>query len=109
MRIYEVRPLPPIRKTKALAVVIGFGAFTCAAVWLRLRFDADWIAGVPFLLAMPIGWFFFWTKRCPVCARRLQARKDGQDNSTKYMLFSRCDRCKVDWDTGIVGDTRHDD
>ncbi len=107
--MHQIRPLPLIRKTKSLAVVLGFVAFTCAAVWLSHHFEADWIAELPALLAVPIGWFFFWKWRCPICAQRLQTKKVDLANSTKYSVYSRCDRCKIDWDTGIIGDARYDD
>lgn len=107
--MYQTRPLPPIRKPKALAVVLGFAAFTCTTMWLSHQLNADWLAGVPFLLAVPIGWLFFVTWRCPLCAQQLRTEKVELAKSTKYAIFSRCDRCKIDWDTGVIADRRYVD
>jgi hypothetical protein len=103
------RPLPRTPWTRAVAVVAAFSIFAAITVWLALQFDNHWLMGLPFLAAVPVGYYFFWVRRCPECGSRLAARREMLGTTTTYRLLSRCDRCQIDWDTGLLGDTNNDE
>ncbi len=103
------RPLPRIPWKRAAGVVAAFSAFAAATVWLVVRFDYDWLMGLPFVAAVPVGYYFFWVRRCPECGQRVTSRREMLGSTTSYRVLSRCDHCQIDWDTGHLGDTNHDD
>lgn len=107
--MFPERPLPKIPWIKAVGVVAAFSAFAGVTVWVSVRLQADWMIGLPFFAALPVGYYFFWVSRCPECGHRLTSHREMLGGSTAYRLLSRCDRCKIDWDTGQIGDTSYDD
>jgi uncharacterized membrane protein YfcA len=103
------RPLPKIQWTRAVVIVAAFLVFTGVTVWLAVRYDNRWLFGLPFVVAIPVGYYFFWVRRCPECGSRLASRREMLGARTTYRFLSRCERCQIDWDTGLLGDTNHDD
>jgi hypothetical protein len=75
---------------------------------VAVKLQADWLLTVLFISAAPVGYFFFWTRRCPECGRHLTDRREML-SATAYRILSRCGRCQIDWDTGLLGDTKCDD
>ncbi len=103
------RPLPRTPLLKALSVIAAFSAIAVIAVWLSLYLHAEWLVAVLFVAAVPVGNYFFAVSRCPDCGQRLTTQRKMSDYSTAYRVLSRCDQCQIDWDTGLLGDTRYDD
>lgn len=105
----EERPLPRTSQARAIAVVLTFSTACCLAVWLAIYVEMEWLAGVPFIAAVPFGYYFFWVRTCPECGRRLAEHSEPLNAPTRFRVLSRCEQCQIDWDTGVVHDTRYDD
>ncbi len=103
------RPVPKIPMQKIVAVVAAFTIVTGLLVWISLLLDANWLMTVPFVGALPVGWYFFTTGQCPECGQPLTTCREVVGVSTTYKILSRCGHCDIDWDTGLLGDSRHDD
>ena len=102
------RPLPRTPWKKSLGVIAAFSAFAAITVLIAVRFNCDWLIGVPFVAAVPIGYYFFWMRRCPECGHQLADLREMVGSTTTYRLLSRCNHCLIDWDTGLLGDTNYD-
>ena len=102
------RPLPRRPWKKTVAIVAAFSVFAGVTVWLVVRFDYHWFMGLPFVAAIAVG-SYFWERRCPECGLPLVSRREMLGGTTHYRVFSRCARCQIDWDTGLLGDTNYDD
>ncbi len=103
------RPLPRTPWPKVVGVVAAFSIGAGLFAWLSFLVRSEWLMVVPFLAAIPIGNYFFTVERCPVCDQPLMTYREPDGFSTAYRVLSRCGQCEIDWDTGILGDTRYDD
>jgi hypothetical protein len=93
-----------MRKSRAVAVGVGFTVLAAIAVWLGLRFDR--LNLIPWLLAIPVLAIIgscHW-RRCPECRGRLILRRDYFPGTRKFRCLQDCPRCQIAWDTGDVGD-----
>ena len=107
--MFTQRPLPRMPWKRTLVVVMAFSGFSALTAWLAVWFDFPWLAALPFLASLPVGYYFFWVKRCPECGQRLTSRREMLGASTEFRLLQRCDRCHIDWDTRLIGDTKYDE
>jgi len=89
--------------------MVAFTVFAASTVWFVVDFGHDWLMALPFIAALPMGYYFFWVRRCPECGRRLVSRRESLGSTTTYRWLSRCDHCQIDWDTRTIGDTKYDD
>jgi hypothetical protein len=103
------RPWPSSPRFRNIGIAATFATLTCAFVWLGLHFGNSLLAAVPFFLAVPVSWYFFWPRRCPQCGGRLRSLDDPVPASTKYRILAVCSRCEINWDTGMTGDTAYND
>jgi apolipoprotein N-acyltransferase len=101
------RQLPRTTLICAITVVAGFALFAGLIVWIVVRFGCDWLIALPFVIALPVGSYFFCARRCPECGSRLAYRREMLGETTEYRWLARCDHCQIDWDTGIFDDTEH--
>jgi hypothetical protein len=101
------RPWPSSPRLRNVGIVATFAILTCAFVWLGMRLEQPLVAALPFFVAMPIGCYFFWPRRCPECRGRLRTRDDAIEGTTEYRILAVCSQCGVVWDTGLKGDTAY--
>ncbi len=106
--MFTERPLPS-RPWRNAIIVIAFTLLTIIMILVADRVEIDWLAAIPFLIAPLVGYYLFWVRHCPECGGRLISRKEFIRSTTKFRWISRCERCQVDWETGIRGDTIYDD
>jgi hypothetical protein len=106
--MYAERPLPRTPYKHALVVAM-FTVATVITVWVSVRLQMHVLAGVPFFLAVPLGFYFFCVRRCPECGSRLSNHNELRTDTTGFRILSRCERCQVDWDTGFRGDSKYSD
>jgi hypothetical protein len=107
--MFTERPFPAAPRSRNIGIVVGYVVFTAIFVSLGIHFGKVWIAAIPFFVAVPIGWYFFWPRRCPECGGRLISRDEPIGTTSRIRILARCPKCQVDWDTGMVGDTKYDD
>jgi len=98
----------PTRPWRNLAIIIAFLLVTVGAIYLAYVFEITMLAGIPFLCAAPIGYYFFVPKRCPECGQKLACYSDFFENSTEFRNMGSCQRCRINWDYGTCGDTKYD-
>jgi apolipoprotein N-acyltransferase len=106
--MFTERPWPSSPRFRNIGIAVTFTTLTCAFVWLGMRLDQPLVAALPFFVAVPVGWYFFWPRRCPQCGGRLRTREDPVPDGTKYRILAVCPKCEVNWDTGLTGDTAYD-
>jgi apolipoprotein N-acyltransferase len=103
------RPWPSSPRFRNVGIVATFAVSTAFFLWLGMRLEQPVVAALPFFVAVPIGWYLFWPRRCPQCGGRLRTRDDAIEGTTEYRILAVCPRCEVDWDTGMKGDSRYVD
>jgi hypothetical protein len=101
------RPLPRTQRIRAITVAAVFAIFAGLIVWIVVRFGCDWLMGLPFVIALPVGYYFFCVRHCPECGSRLAYRREMLGHTTEYRWLARGDHCQIDWDIGIFDDTEH--
>jgi hypothetical protein len=103
------RPWPSSPRLRSVGIVATFAISTAVFVGLGMRLQQPLLAALPFFVAVPIGWYCFWPRRCPQCGGRLRTRDDPIEGTTEYRILAVCPRCEIDWDTEIKGDSRYVD
>jgi hypothetical protein len=103
------RPWPSSPRFRNVGIVATFVISTVVFIGLGMWLDQPVVAALPFLVAVPIGWYFFWPRRCPQCGGRLRTRDDAIAGTTEYRILAVCAKCEIDWDTGMKGDTTYND
>lgn len=107
--MFTERPWPSSPRFRNIGIIATFVVLTCAFVWLGMHFGNPLLAAIPFFVAVPVGWYFFWPRRCPQCRSRLRSRDDPIEGTTEYRILAVCSTCDVTWDTGLMGDTAYND
>jgi hypothetical protein len=107
--MFTERPWPSSPRLRNFGIVATFAALTFAFAWLGIYFDSSLLAGIPFFVAVPVGWYFFSPRRCPACDGRLTPRMEPIEGGRKVRILAVCPRCEINWDTGIKGDKSYVD
>ena len=99
------RPLPKLRQTRAVSIVLGFAALTAASLFWSLRSDSMqpfWLVAVG-LIAVVIS--FYYRRRCPQCSRRMMFRAEPlRWQAGRSRILFDCKNCDVVWDSGEIQD-----
>jgi len=103
------RPWPSSPRLRNVGLVATFAISTAVFIGLGIRLEQPVVAALPFFVAVPIGWYFFWPRRCPQCGGRVRTRDERIAGGTEYRILAVCPRCAINWDTGLTGDTRWGD
>jgi hypothetical protein len=97
------RPLPKVRQSRSIIIVIAFVVLTAASVaWSLIAGSLHplWLIGAG-VIAVLIA--FYHRRRCPQCGRRLRFRAEPlpSQNYHHRILFD-CSHCDVTLDSGEI-------
>ena len=97
------RPLPKLRRSRAVVVVVAFVVLSAACVGWAVRTDSltpFWFVAAG-LVAVLVA--FYYRRRCPQCGRRMMFRAEPLHPQTyRHRVLFDCKHCDVSWDSGEI-------
>ncbi len=107
-RAMQERPLPRIpARTAAPLVAVALIAPVALAL-LAVAYHSRLLIIISILVPLAILsasiYFYFYRRRCPQCGGLLSFRREPIAPTTRFRWLFDCPRCRISWDTGVVGD-----
>src|SRR5690242_13770974 len=94
------RPLPRLRRSRAVIIVVAFAALAVASVAWSVIADSSrplWLIGAGVVAVLSA---FYERRRCPQCGRPLMFRAEPlRSQSYRHRILFDCTHCDVTWDS----------